>query len=214
MKNFFLYLILCLLCVSVYSQSEENEISHYVFPEFMPGVVLMKNGMQNKTLLNYNALSEEMVFEEKGRRLAIANTPYVDTVFIDGRKFIPLNDKFFELVYQANYEVFVEHKCRLIDPGKNAGYGGTSQTSSVTSYSSVDLGGKVYDLKLSDFKVEPYIYYLLKKNGELNRFLNMKQIEKLYSEKKDLFKSYVKKNNVKFYDRKSIIELINYMESK
>ena len=85
----------------------------------------------------------------------------------------------------------------MIPPGTEAGYGTTSQTSSTTSYSSINSGGKIYDLKLpGDYKIEPYTYYYLKKNGELNKFINMNQLKKLYDDKKNLIKDYIKEHDV------------------
>jgi hypothetical protein len=44
-------------------------------------------------LLNYNSLTEEMIFENNGKKLAIGKgeLELVDTVFIKDRKFVILN---------------------------------------------------------------------------------------------------------------------------
>ncbi|MCK7537431.1 MAG: hypothetical protein MZV63_43990 [Marinilabiliales bacterium] len=44
---------------------------HYIFPEFTPGTILMKSGRQYEASLNYSTLSEEMIFEDQGKKLAI-----------------------------------------------------------------------------------------------------------------------------------------------
>jgi hypothetical protein len=211
-----LYLLVFLLSFSrSYSQPEGIELSHYLFPEFTDGVILMKSGLKIKTSLNFNALSEEMIFEKDGKKLAIGKNELelVDTVYIKDRKFISLNNKFFELLYHLKCDLYAEHKCSLNEPGKPAGYGGTTQTTATQSYSSIIAGGVIYDLKLPDgYKIKPYIWYWLKKTGELNKVINMKQLMKLYDDRKDLFKAYVKKNNVEFNNQKSIIQLIDYLE--
>lgn len=63
------------------------------------------------------------------------------------------------------------------------------------------------------YEIKPYICYWLKKNGELNKFINMKQLMKLYDDKKDLFKAYVKKNDVTYNNQESIVQLIKYLET-
>jgi hypothetical protein len=216
MKRLYYLLIFSLSITLAYSQEKSKELSHYLFPEFTQGIVLMKNGTENKALLNYNSLTEEMVFKDKGKMLAIGKPQLeqVDTVFIRNRKFFTQNNKFVELILHSTSDLYAEHKCKLIPPGKPAGYGGTSETSAVSSYSSLSSGGRVYDLKLpDDYKVEPYTFYWLKRNGELNKFTSIKQLMKLYDDKEDLGKAYDKKYNVKYNDQESIVQFIKYLET-
>jgi len=216
MKRFYCILISGLIFVSSYAQPKYQEITHYLFPEFTQGVILMKAGEKNGTLLNYNSLTEEMIFENNGKKLAIAQRELarIDTVYIKDRKFIALNDKFVEFLYHSKWDLYVEHKCKVKEPGKPVGYGGTSKTTAVNSYSSFYSQGIFYELKLPDgYETNPYSYYWLKKNGELNKFRNMRELKKLYKEKEDLFKPYLKKYGVKYGNQESIIQLIEYLES-
>ncbi len=216
MKRILVILLLNLVLFSSFAQNRGVELSHYIFPEFKNGTVLMKSGQQHQALLNYNTLSEEMIFEDKGRKLAISKEEKekVDTVFIEGRKFFVLNGRFAELIYRSGYELYAEYRCDVKYPGKPAGYGGTSETSSVSTYSGVYSGGVLYELKLpDDFKIKPYIIYWLKKDGEINKFVNLKQLNKIFSDRKDLIKEYISSNKTDFNDRESLIRLIRYLES-
>jgi len=217
MKHFYCILISSLIFISSYAQSNYIETAHYLFPEFTQGIILMKAGARNKAMLNYNSLTEEMIFENNGQKKAIGinEIPLVDTVFIKDRKFVALNGKFVELVYHSKWDLYVEHKCKVEDQGKPAGYGGASQTGAATSVSSLYSQGRVvYDLKLpDDYKTKPYSIFWLKKNGELFKFINMRELKKYYKDKKELFKKYLKINSVKYQDQEGIIQLIGYMES-
>lgn len=216
MKRVIYLLIFSLLFNASHSQSRGIELSHYIFPEFTRGVVLMKSGVKNQAMLNYNELTEEMVFEKNGKKLAIKKEELVqvDTVYIKNRKFFPLNNKFFELIYHSKCDLYAEYKCKVKEPGKPAAYGGTSETSSTTTYSSVFVGGLSYELKLPDgYETLPYTNYWLKRNGELNKFINMNQLTKLFDDKKDLFKIYVKQHNVKYDNQESIVQLIKYLDT-
>ncbi len=215
MKRLIYFLFISLSVSTLYAQGTSTELSHYLLPEFTQGTILMKDGKENKALLNYNSLTEEMIFNNKGQMLAIGDTELAqtDSVFIGKRTFILLNGKFVELLAHSTFDLYAEHKCDVIPPGSPAAYGGTSQTSSTTSYSSLATGGRLYDLKLpDDYTVKPYTYYWIRKNGELNKFISLNQLMKLNKDKKDLFKAYVKKNDVKFDDQESIIQLIEYLE--
>ncbi len=176
----------------------------------------MKSGIKNEALLNYNELTEEMVFDKSGKKLAIGKGEIgmVDTVFILNRKFVTLNNKFVELIYHSKCDLYAEYMCNVKQPGKPAPYGGTSETSSTTTYSSILVGGLSYELKLPDgYETLPYTNYWLKRNGELNKFINMKQLMKLFDDKKDLFKIYVKQHNVKYDKQESMVQLIKYLEA-
>jgi hypothetical protein len=210
-----LYVILCtIITYSGYTQQQVPIDSHYIFPEFLKGTILMKSGIKNEALLNYNSLSEEMVFDNKGTKLALGQPELIDTIFINGRRFFLMDKKFVELVYKSKYALCVEHKCNIKDPGKPAGYGGTSQTSATTSYSSYLSGGQVYGLKLpTGIETEPYIEYWLIKDGKQSKFLNIRQLSKLFSEKEDKVKEYTKKNDVKFNNQESLVGFIKFLET-
>lgn len=216
MKHIYCILIANLVFSLSYAQPKSVKKTHYIFPEFTQGVVLMKSGVKNEALLNYNSVTEEMIFEKRGTKLAIAETDLrlIDTVFIEDAKFIVLNSKFVELIYHSKWQLYVEHKCKMKKLGQSSGFGGTSETSSINSHSSVIIGGSLYELELPDgYKIEPYTYYWLKKNGEINKFINMTKLKKLYKDKNDLFKAYVKKHDVKYENQESMIQLIEYLES-
>jgi hypothetical protein len=216
LKRYFYLLVFSLSFTTSYSQATVKEFNHYIFPEFTQGTILMKNGIKNKALLNYNSLTEEMIFKDKGKMLAIGETELelVDTVFIEGRKFFTINKKFVELIFHSKCDLYAEHKCSLIEKGKPTAYGGTSETSATTSYSSIISDGRFYELELPEnYRIEPYTCYWLKKNGELNKFISMKQLMKLYDDKKDIYKAYIKKHDVKYNNQVGIVQLIEYLET-
>lgn len=212
-KSVFL-LFIFLIGSSAFAQVKVMEVTHYIFPEFTKGTVLMKAGVKNEASLNYNSLSEEMIFESNGKKLALGQLDLIDTVYIKGRKFIPLKGRFVEIIYNSTYALYAELKCKVKDPGKPAAYGGTSQTSSTTSYSSFFSGGQVYELKLPEgYETSPFVEYWLKKDGELTKFLSIRQLSKMFDESEDLFKEYVRKNNVKYDNQASIVHLIRFLET-
>jgi hypothetical protein len=211
----FLSLIVCMSGLSSYAQSHVVEISHYLFPDFIKGSVFMKTGIRQETIMNYNTLTEEMVFQDKGKILAIGNESVanIDSIIIKDRKFIPVEGKFFEVLYESGHQILAEHKCRVNMPGSPVGYGGTSHTSSVTSVSSLQSDGLFYQLKLPDnYETKPYTNYWIQKEGELTIFINMRQLRRIYNNKRSLFDAFVKEHDVKYENEESLIRLINHME--
>jgi len=209
-------LISCLIFTSSFSQLNHEVVSHYLFPEFTKGSILMNDGMEYDLLLNYNSLTEEMIFENDGQRLAISKNDVgnIDTVYIQDRKFIPWNSYFVELLFNSKWDLFAEYKCELKEVGKPIGYGSRSRTTAITSYSSIAGDISFYDLKIPEnFEIDPGIKYWIKKNGEIYGFSKLSDFKKVYKSKKDLFKAYIKENKTKFEDQEGIIQLIEYMES-
>jgi len=216
MKRIVAVLLFSLILFSSFCQSQGVELSHYVFPDFTNGSVLMKSGQQHQALLNYNALSEEMIFVDKGTKLAISKEEKekIDSVYIKGRKFFVLDGRFLELIYRSGYELYAEHRCDVKYPGKPAGYGGTSETSSISTYSGVYSGGILYELRLpDDFSIKPYLIYWLKKDGKINKIVNLKQLNKVFGDRKDQIKEYVGSNKTDYNDIESMVGLIRYLEA-
>ncbi|MDD4632307.1 MAG: hypothetical protein PHQ77_08675 [Proteiniphilum sp.] len=200
----------------LYAQPQVKEISHYLFPEFAQGIVLMKNGQKNSVLLNFNAASEEMIFKQNGQMLAFAEPTLsqLDTVFLHDRKFVLYNKKFLEVLHQEGYSLFAQYKCRVIPPGKPAAYGGTSQTSSTDSYSSLSSGGRLYELKLpDDFQVKPYTIYFLDNGSGRKEIKTMRQLKGQYKKNGKQFDQYMKEKKVDFEDQQAVARLINFMET-
>jgi hypothetical protein len=215
MKRLIFLLILSLLNSFGYSQRHSQSITHYLFPQFAKGVVLMKTGIKNEALLNFNSLTEEMIFDNGGKKLAIDQIEKIDTIYISDRKFFPLNGKFLELIYHSKYDLYAEHKCKLKDPGKPSGYGGSTQTGASSSYSTFFSGSQVYDIKLPEsFETISYTFYWLKKdNGELIKFVSLRQLPKIFFDKSGQVKKYIRDNNVSYDDTKSMAGLVKFLES-
>lgn len=215
MKYIYLLLIFSISAVSLNSQSRSIELTHYLLPEFTPGTVIMKDRSINFATLNYNLLSEEMLFNQQGKILALGPeiVKNIDTVTIGERKFIVQNSKFVELLYSGKDELFAEYRCTLIMPGTPSAYGTTTQTAATKSYSSLNAGGILYELTLPDgYKTRPYINYWLKREGKLMKFINIKQLGNLYKTKTTEFKAYTKVNKVDFKSPDSIAKLLKHID--
>jgi len=213
-KEINLIQIFFLVVIAGYSQTNLMPVSHYVFPKFEKGIVLMKDGQRIENLLNYNSLTEEMIFDSKGIKLAISQPENIDTVFIGLRKFVPRGNAFFEVLLKSESILYAEYKSKMVDPGKPAGYGGSSQTSAITTYSKYYANGRVYEMHLPEgFETQSSLVYWLEKNGNVNKFLNIRQLSKLFEDKADIFKAYTRKNVVDYDDQNSIIDLVRFMDA-
>ena len=80
MKLIFLFIFVAAAFNDSFGQAKALEITHYLFPEFAKGTVLMKNGIKNDASLNYNSLTEEMIFENNGKKLAVSQLDKIEKI--------------------------------------------------------------------------------------------------------------------------------------
>ena len=185
----------------------------YAFDQFLPGNIKMKSGETYDRVLNYNIVTNEMIFENNGKYLAIANPENVDTVTINQRKFVYLNNKFYEIIFNSKTPLLLEYTATVKEPGTSTGYGITSNTASATSLKSLISQGGSYTLQLPEgYTVIPSYEYWILKNGQLEKAGNERQLIKIFPKKKDAVKNNVQKNQTDFSKREDIIMLVKSLE--
>ncbi|MFT3935884.1 MAG: hypothetical protein QM726_19805 [Chitinophagaceae bacterium] len=207
-----LFLFLCFACVYAHAQ-EAVSLSHYVFTQFEPGKVLQKDGSVNETKLNYNVLSKEMIFEAKPNQyLALAEPNKIDTVIIAGRKFVPVNNEFYELLTIQPYPLLLQYTCTIKEPGSDIGYGMSSVTTASPAIKSLIQSGGAYSLKLPDgFQVSTMNNYWVLANGKLQKANNAKQLASALPAVKDKINELAKKNNTNFSKKDDIVKLVSQL---
>ncbi|MEO8819736.1 MAG: hypothetical protein ABI267_10190 [Ginsengibacter sp.] len=210
--------LLCILLLSAVRATAQpvkpsGALVGYAFDNFSPGIIKMKSGETYNQVLNYNVVTNEMIFENNGKYLAIANPENVDTVTIDQRKFIYLNNKFYEILFNSKMPFLLEYTATVKEPGTSSGYGTTSNTSSASSFKSLINQGGSYSLEVPDgYSVIPGYDYWIMKNGQLEKAGNERQLEKIFPQKKNAIKDFMKKNQTNFSKREDIIMLVKGLE--
>lgn len=188
-------------------------ILHYVFDSFQPGKVKMKTGEWFDQKLNYNTVTGEMIFEEKGKYLAIKEPSQVDTVFIAGRKFIPVDKVFYELILNGKYPLFQEFTAKLNEPGASIGYGNASASTNAVSINLLRRNGQAYEMKLPDeYLVVPSFTFWILKDGKYQKAGNAKQLIAVFPAKKQWINDFIKTNNTDFLNRNDVLTLVQQLQ--
>jgi hypothetical protein len=204
-------LLLTSLCeMPINAQDKSEAISpHYLLPDFVKGSVKMKNGNTQQAIMNYNMLTEEMIFEKGDTKLAMDKLETVDTVYLGSRKFIPHEKVFYELLVMDQISLFVQHKCNLMPAGKPAGYGGTSETSATTSVSVLMTSGNIYKLKLPEgYRVTDDTQFWITKGGSAFRIGSERQFLKIFPEKSKEIELFIKQNKLNMRKMEDLTVLI------
>jgi hypothetical protein len=188
------------------------EFPQYLFPEFSKTMVLMKNGKSQSILMNYNMVTERMVYNKDGVFFDMVNPETIDTVFILDRKFIPIGKIYYELMLQNTpLTLLIQHKGELESAGTPAAYGGTSQVAATTSLSSIELSGGRYNLSLPpQYVVKTSTVYWIRKQNEMFSFINEKQFLKIFPDKESELKKFIKDNRIKIDKPDQLKKLVSY----
>ncbi|MBK7132926.1 MAG: hypothetical protein IPH69_08960 [Bacteroidales bacterium] len=198
--------------VCLYAQPDSsNVLSQFLFKDFSKGIVQFKNGTVTSALMNYNTISGKMVFEKSGKYLDLINTETIDTVYLQNRKFVPFEELFLEVVTGSPIRFFIQHKGDLMSPGKQAAYGGTSQTTSSTSYSTVFTDSKAYNINLPEgYRVDKSTVNWVFVYGKMEKFLNEKQFLRIFKSREAELKKYIRENRINFKNRSDLLKLLYF----
>lgn len=209
-----LFFLLWFYVQGVHAQQSNFQVGlvHYVLDSFTTGRVLMKSGAISEQKMNYNILTGEMIFESGGKFLAIANPQEVDTVFLGQRRFVPVEEHFYEWLSGTQPALFKEYGCIVKEPGTETGFGSTT-TTAATSLKQLIKSGGAYALKLpDDFKVIPQNSYWVRKETRYYKLNNTKQLVNLYPAKKNWMEDWWKSHNARFSRQEDLVALIAAMQ--
>jgi len=211
MKKLHLIVACCLLGYGTFAQANSaKQLTQYLFPDFAEGSVLQKSGTVTKTILNYNTLTQEMIFKQADQLLALDKLYEIDTVFLSNKKFIPAGEVFYEVGTSTAVALFIQHASDIIPPGGETGYG-KSQTTAITSVTDLKSSGRAYALSLPDeYVFKNKTTYLLRKDGNFITVKNIKDVKKVFPGKENLVDDFVKTNKISFKDDADVIKLIEF----
>lgn len=217
MKTFKLGIYLTLLCCS-FSLFAQEEIygSRLVLPMFEQGTVIFKNGSRSSALLNYDMVMQEMLFlDADSTVLVIANPSEVLAVIIGGRRFVPTSSKsvFYEEIQAGAACFYVQQRAVILSEGKASGYGGYSQTASVTSYGVFQdqSMGQIAKLKSDEkFKLKKETLYYLQSGKNYKIFSSAKSLGKLFKGQESKIEAFAKEQSISFSNMDDIARIVEY----
>jgi hypothetical protein len=212
MKKLSLTILIIFFVCNVFAQADKNvkQLTQYLFADFTEGSVLQKSGSITKTMLNYNTLTQEMVFKQGEQNLAFADPSSIDTVFLNNKKFIPVDNAFYEVAVNAPVSLYIQHESDIISSGTETGFGKT-QTSAAQGLTDLKSSGKAYSLSLTDeYTIRNKTNYFLKKDGNLIAVNNLRDVKKVFAGKENLIDDYAKKNKINFKKDDEVIKLVEF----
>lgn len=158
---------------------------YYLMPRFGQGYVYLRGQMPAQGKMNICAVDNSLRFlDDKGAELSSAEE-HIMKVVIDTVSFLHYQDIFYrQYPVKADIGVALRRKVQIIRDKKEAAYGGTSQTSSTRSYSTLYADGVSYNLnsdKAYPFEITETISIY---KGEAVFPLTKKTLRKIFPSKK------------------------------
>jgi|WetSurMetagenome_2_1015567.scaffolds.fasta_scaffold115668_1 hypothetical protein len=183
----------------VKSQNDAGKnFQQFLFPAFTKSVVKTKNGKENIILLNYNMVSEKMVFEQKEKYYDLINPELVDTAYIQNRKFVPHEKEFIEVAVTGEFPFYIQHKANLQAPPRPGAYGTTSELTSSNYLDGMQTNTGYVNFKLPEgYTVRSSPFYWIRKGEEWVKINSEKQVPKLFPDKENRIKTFIKENRIK-----------------
>ena len=183
----------------------------YLYPQFADGQVFMKTGAVNEARLNYNLLLGEIEFLQGTDTLVIARKKDVYLVTVDRDTFLYKNS-YLKQIHSGALKVYLRDKIELKDIVKKGAMGSSNRTTSVGSYSSLPLDGKLYELvPADDMEFQRTVeFFILTSSGELVEF-RKKNVLTLYPAMEDEIQKYLKSNKVNFESQEDIVRFAGFL---
>jgi len=212
MKKIILATLITFLFCDLFAQADKNvkQLTQYLFADFVDGRVLQKSGSVINTKLNYNTLTQEMIFKQGDQNLALADPASVDTVYLNNRKFVFVKNAFYDVALNAAIGLYIQYTSDIISSGAETGFGKT-QTSAASGITDLKSTGKAYSLSLLDeYTIKNKANYFLKKDGNYIAISGLKDVKKVFAGKEDVIDAFVKSNKISFKNADDIIKLIQF----
>lgn len=214
------YIKNCLLTITVLNLFLTHQVhgqiktSHYLYAEFESAVVLFKSGVAEEVGLNYNTLTEEMVYRQQGTYFALDQTGTIDTVFLHQKRFIPHEDFFLEVMRKEQATLLVRHRNKLINAGTSTTFG-SSQTNAIDNITNIISTGKVYDLVIAgDYKLVPENGFYLMVDGQYHRITGTKDLNRQFPGRDKDIRDFIRANKIKINQAEDLINLLVYLQTK
>ena len=210
-RQFFLFLIFIIGFVSTAISQQVNP--DFLFGEFQDAVISFSNGTFSNEKINYNVRYKELHYIDRSdaSEKIISNAEIIRVIKIGNRSFVLTKGSLQEIL-PTTPPIYVEYLPKTQAKAKDAGYGSTSQTSDISSYSIGQKNSFIPDAN----KLETVGFskcYWIEKSGDKKKFINFKQFLNIYSKHKVVLNEHIKKNKIEFDDAQMIIDLCLYAES-
>lgn len=212
-KNLPVIVILLTISCTLKAQLDSaKNLPNLLMPEFRRSLIKFKSGERKTAVINYNMVTEELVFLQDGKYLALDNPQLIDTVYMANKPFVPIGKALYEVVLKGPLSLFIQHKCNVEQVGSSIGYGQRSRSTGPVNLKTMYAGTGTYNLEIpKGYEVsEANEYWIRKEDGSMQNFTNKRQFLKLFPDRQKDIDQFISLNKINFEKPSDLIKLVNY----
>ena len=201
-------------------QSFVDVLSHdelFRYPKFIKGTTVYKDGTTTSERMNYNFVQGEMMFlNSRNDTLVITKKDAISQIILAEDTFYVNNGYYEHLAGDKNAMLLMHKYIKLVNVKKEGAYGISNSTGSVDSYSSLSANKNSATLKLKvsddlDFALVTDFYF--SKNSTEFVLARKNSISKLFPEKEETIKEFIKTQSIRFNEKDDLIKLTEFIKN-
>ena len=192
-----------------------NPELQFLFADFQPGRVVLKEGKVIKCKLNYNFLTDEMLFiDENGKKMALANPHDVSNVYIANRLFVASPKGYFEVIEKGTASLVYKWNCNITEKGKEGALGILTDAPSVYQMNQISFDARTWKLDVDkNAVVTVLVVPYLKIKSKYIPVKGTNDYSKAFPGKKAEIKLYVEQNKIDFRKEADLRKMTIYCNS-
>lgn len=198
------------------AKQNQQELTNkmYKYSRFLPGKAFFKTGPFTESTFNYSYLTNMVLFiNPKGDTLELAHGENFSEIVIGVDTFYFYQQQFLQkLTHNPLYNLFLKRSLRYNGVQKKGAYDSYSETSSSTSYNSLNLNEESVLTKLTP---DENIVFLFNNDyffsGKYNQFFpaTKKGVRDFFSKKEKQYKDFFDKNKINLNTEEDLYKLLD-----
>lgn len=185
----------------------------YLFPDYTPGTVVLKNRSVVNTAFNFDTFHDKLLYKDGDQIMELSDFSNVSSVLIGDRTFIPHGRALYEVVSLEGANLLIRWHQKKNPLGKKGAYDQVNPAANATSldpnYYGNPLtargGEEVFDLITENS-------YAIIKDGKFKKFTDRRSFLKIYSNEQDRVNAYIDQNHLLFTNPEDVITIARYAE--
>jgi hypothetical protein len=185
-----------------------------IFEQFVDGKVLLKSGDISEAPLNYLSTDQSILFKKEGVIYTLTDLNSIDTIYILGKRFVPINNLVYEVVSDnGKVALLVSYNSRLNPLVATVDHTGSSKQSvNVVSNTVSDV--YVTRMHKGNYAVEIVKHYWLKNYAKVSRAYRLKDFLNTFKESShSAISIFEKTNHINYSVESDMIKLLNFCNS-
>lgn len=211
--------LICLLLLAWSTLNVAAQSAIYLFPEFTPGTIAMKNKSIVKTEFNLDVFHDKLFYMDGDQIMELDDLSNVASLHIGDRAFVPVGRYLYEIIDIEGSEgnLLVKWHRKKNPMGKKGAYGQVAHASSTIS---IDPGAIAPSAPTLSARGPEEVYdtvhdnsYIYVRDGRQYRFSDKKSLLKIFPDHKDAISAYIDRERLSFLTPEDVFRAVTFASS-